>query len=659
MADFFCTFVDSRSCTKFSLFNPFHPFLKPIPALSTLSFHNRRSRRRRKTLHVTLFSKPILPTPPSSDFDIVSITECSDGSFVFRFGDASEIARNGELEEPNLGNEGLVREDKKELHNANVLDGDHESGVIVKKIEGKVRSDLSDSVDPVADCGVGNSAVERENDVNGGISGSQVESNERFFKDSQEVEFASDSKMVGSSLSLIDVKNSVCSEEGLIEKDKDESSNSVTVRLETSFVAENGAASVEVLEEDSEKEATLGLNSVELDSVVEVPICNADQGMSEENVYSPVMQLLLEAQDKSVESGMHGVIDEDGDENDMMEVLHLSPPLEAEPILDEEISHDVIVDSAEADRIGSPATLDNSTTNSISEVERNEGNAQSSELLEVPGCQAIELKLTETAVNREEISTAGFVLSSGAALFPHPSKALTGGEDAYFVECQSWFGVADGVGQWSLEGINPGVYARELMANCEKIVSSCISLQITNPEEVLNRSIAEAQSPGSSTILVAYFDGQVLDVVNIGDSGFIIIRDGAIYKISSPMLHEFNFPFQVQRGDDLSELVERYRIDLDEGDVIVAATDGLFDNLYPQEIASIVSKSLQLNLKHQEIAEVLARTAQEVGSSASARSPFADAAQAAGYVGYTGGKLDDVAVIVSLVQKKRSNSSIE
>ncbi|CAK9181655.1 unnamed protein product [Ilex paraguariensis] len=60
-----------------------------------------------------------------------------------------------------------------------------------------------------------------------------------------------------------------------------------------------------------------------------------------------------------------------------------------------------------------------------------------------------------------------------------------------------------------------------------------------------------------------------------------------------------------------------------------------------------------------EIAEVLARTAQEVGSSASARSPFADAAQAAGYVGYTGGKLDDVAVIVSLVQKKRSNSSIE
>lgn len=40
-----------------------------------------------------------------------------------------------------------------------------------------------------------------------------------------------------------------------------------------------------------------------------------------------------------------------------------------------------------------------------------------------------------------------------------------------------------------------------------------------------------------------------------------------------------------------------YRIDLDEGDVIVTATDGLFDNLYDQEIASTVSKSLEAKLK--------------------------------------------------------------
>ncbi|THF99135.1 hypothetical protein TEA_027882 [Camellia sinensis var. sinensis] len=85
--------------------------------------------------------------------------------------------------------------------------------------------------------------------------------------------------------------------------------------------------------------------------------------------------------------------------------------------------------------------------------------------------------------------------------------SLTGGEDAYFVATQ-WLGVADGVGQWSLEGINPGVYAQELMENCRKIVSQCNSIPLSNPVEVLNQSALEAQSPGSSTILVAYFDGQ-------------------------------------------------------------------------------------------------------------------------------------------------------
>ncbi|KAG5548532.1 hypothetical protein RHGRI_014025 [Rhododendron griersonianum] len=161
----------------------------------------------------------------------------------------------------------------------------------------------------------------------------------------------------------------------------------------------------------------------------------------------------------------------------------------------------------------------------------------------------------------EEISSTGYFLSSGASLLPHLSQALTGGEDAYFVAGKNWLGAADGVGQWSLEGI----YAQELMENCQKIVSNCNSMPLPKPEEVLHQSALEAKSPGSSTVLVAYFDGW------------------------------------------------DYRIDLDEGDVIVTATDGLFDNLYDEEIASIISKSLPGNLKPEEIAEVLAVRAQGVG----------------------------------------------
>ncbi|GMP39061.1 hypothetical protein CsSME_00010049 [Camellia sinensis var. sinensis] len=247
-------------------------------------------------------------------------------------------------------------------------------------------------------------------------------------------------------------------------------------------------------------------------------------------------------------------------------------------------------------------------------------------------------------LTREEISTARYILSSGAYLLPHPSKASTGGEDAYFIVGQNWLGVADGV------GIDPGIYSRELMENCRKIVSECNS--VPHPEEVISESALEAESPGSSTILVAYFDGQVLHVANIGDSGFIVIRNGVVYKRSTPRSFKFNCPFQIESGVDPSEYVEIYRIDLDEGDVIVTSTDGLFDNLYNPEIVSIVSKSMQSNFKLEEIAEALARRAHEIGNSTTCMTPFVDAYAARRIKkGFTGGKLDDVVVIVSLVQK--------
>ncbi|KAM1075150.1 hypothetical protein ACFX19_020278 [Malus domestica] len=286
------------------------------------------------------------------------------------------------------------------------------------------------------------------------------------------------------------------------------------------------------------------------------------------------------------------------------------------------------------------------------EDEFTEGKADTTDVSGISTSRIVEFNIVEGTSDGEDVSAAVLQLSSSAALLPHPSKALTGGEDAYFVGCQNWLGVADGVGQWSLEGVNPGLYARELMENCERFISNCKGLPLIEPEEVLIKGSSYTKSPGSSTVLVAYFDGQALHVANIGNSGFIVIRNGAVFKKSSPMVHEFNFPVRVERGDDPSELIEKYRIDLDEGDVVVTATDGLFDNLYEQEITSIVLKSLQTGLELQDIAELLATSAQELGRSKSTRSPFADAAEASGYAGYSGGKLDDVVVILSYVEKK-------
>jgi len=254
------------------------------------------------------------------------------------------------------------------------------------------------------------------------------------------------------------------------------------------------------------------------------------------------------------------------------------------------------------------------------------------------------------SVRMVEIARSTLVLSSGAAILPHPSKVATGGEDAYFIAGNGWFGVADGVGQWSFEGINAGLYARELMDGCNKFVTENQGTSDLRPEQILSKAADEACSPGSSTVLVAHFDGQVLQASNIGDSGFLVIRNGEVYEKSKPMVYGFNFPLQIEKGDDPFKLVQNYTIDLEEGDVIVTATDGLFDNVYEHEVAAIISKSLQADLKPTEIAEHLAAKAQEVGRSGTGRSPFSDAALSVGYLGFSGGKLDDIAVVVSIVR---------
>ncbi|KAM7266003.1 hypothetical protein ACFE04_003686 [Oxalis oulophora] len=256
--------------------------------------------------------------------------------------------------------------------------------------------------------------------------------------------------------------------------------------------------------------------------------------------------------------------------------------------------------------------------------------------------------------NITEILASEFVLASSAASLPHPHKELAGGCDIYFVT-ENWLGVAESIGPWSFEGTKAGLYAYELIESCKRHLLASKSIPLTGPVDLVKRSAEGIESPGSTTILVAYFDGQTLHAANIGDSGFLIIRNGLVFKRSSPMFHEFGFPVRIEKGDDPSELTEEYKIDLYEGDVLITATDGLFDNLYEKEIAYLVSSGLEVGSNPQEIAELLATRSQEVGRTVLGRTPFSDAAQGAGCIGFTGGKMDDVTVIVSVVRKRFTN----
>ncbi|GMJ12936.1 hypothetical protein HRI_004962800 [Hibiscus trionum] len=433
---------------------------------------------------------------------------------------------------------------------------------------------------------------------------------------------------------------------------------SLNTESKMDLAVEEVSAQVPASENSIESEITIQSTSLEACSNIEMPHLLEFQENGKDDGGEEGSQKSVPSKEHDKEHSINAskmlVMIEDADEGDVGEIKLDSTLSEVDSILNEATAHKT-VNQSDSDTVKSSKMLDEAVPFSLSKEVIIDADAQSDNKVRVTMLNGVELQSGGTTLEREEIPTAGFFLYSGAALLPNPTKAFAGGEDAYFIACQNWLGVADGVGQWSLEGISAGVYAKELIENCERIVSDRNGVPITDPVEVLNRAAANTQSCGSSTVLVAYFDDRALHVANIGDSGFMIIRNGAVFKRSSPMLHELSFPVQIEKGDHPSDFVEVYRIDLDENDVIITATDGLFDNLYEKDIASIVFKSLQENSRPQEIAELLATRAQEVGQLSLVRSPLSDKVQAAGYVGYRGGKLDDVTVIVSVGKRRFSN----
>lgn len=65
-------------------------------------------------------------------------------------------------------------------------------------------------------------------------------------------------------------------------------------------------------------------------------------------------------------------------------------------------------------------------------------------------------------------------LVPSGAIVPHKDKVEKGGEDAFFVTSAGCgaVGVADGVGGWSEDGVDPALYARTLMVRCCEALDS-------------------------------------------------------------------------------------------------------------------------------------------------------------------------------------------
>lgn len=273
--------------------------------------------------------------------------------------------------------------------------------------------------------------------------------------------------------------------------------------------------------------------------------------------------------------------------------------------------------------------------------------------------------------------------SKSAALKPE------GSADAWIVnEKLQVFGVADGVSEWATFGLDISRFPNELMKNCLEVLKE---FEKTEQEitDLLERVVLEAShrvvSYGSSTLLLAICKNSLLYTYCLGDSSFIVLRRRdesaslvTVYR-SLEQQHSFNCPYQlsnlpkphlydelISKGfGTLVSLLKRSSKSMNDspfdavnemipikiGDIIIAGSDGLFDNLYDQDIVKTAENTVKLFDNKLELCERLAKTLAEKAVNKAwdhnYRSPFARNAAKAGKK-YVGGKLDDTTVVVAV-----------
>ncbi|KAK4842490.1 hypothetical protein QYF36_022624 [Acer negundo] len=239
---------------------------------------------------------------------------------------------------------------------------------------------------------------------------------------------------------------------------------------------------------------------------------------------------------------------------------------------------------------------------------------------------------------------------SGAFYLPKDKTLKPLGEDAHFLypEKQT-IGVADGVGGWAEVGVDSGEFARKLMMNAVIAIRTEPKGTI-DPKKILTKAYSKTDQKGASTACILTLSGHNLHAANVGDSGFMVIRHGEVIYRSPIQQHRFNYPFQLGH-DYLSECpnsAEELEVSVKSGDVIIAGTDGLFDNLYPREILRAVIEGITQGLMPQNLAQKIAEVALVNSRNREIDTPFSCAARLAGFK-RIGGKVDDITVIVVYV----------
>lgn len=202
------------------------------------------------------------------------------------------------------------------------------------------------------------------------------------------------------------------------------------------------------------------------------------------------------------------------------------------------------------------------------------------------------------------------------------------GEDAFFAATIGGsahhvaFGVADGVGGWQDQGVDPSEFSHGLcgyMAGSAHILEGLESErpETLRPQKLLQRAYdAVIGNPrivagGCTASLATVGKGGNLETANLGDSGYLVFGPGKVSYRSDVQTHAFNTPFQLSKvparlqaqhaifgggSQHFSETPGQAAIvnhELRHGDIVVFGTDGVWDNLSAQDTLGVVTKVME------------------------------------------------------------------
>ncbi|ETW02305.1 hypothetical protein H310_05852 [Aphanomyces invadans] len=277
------------------------------------------------------------------------------------------------------------------------------------------------------------------------------------------------------------------------------------------------------------------------------------------------------------------------------------------------------------------------------------------------------------------------------------------GEDAYYVVGDSSLlryasvGVADGVGGWQENGVDPSAFSFALVDGAKESFSRVTaSKEQPHPRNMMEDAFVHVKAggdknPGGSTAVFLVLDklSKSLETANLGDSGYIVIRNGAKHFRSVEQTWAFNAPYQLslypswmRNGGDhyLPKDAFTTKHTMQHGDIVIVGSDGLFDNVFDEEILTETDKFLghvlkahpdfanhlkssNVNALQPEVVSALKKAMMDLSYSLtlmantfahdkSRESPFSKLAKEGYGYQFQGGKVDDTTVLAVYIHAK-------